>query len=39
MRRVGHPFILGTECDTLFVPGCGDQLREKVARIVDAAAG
>jgi uroporphyrinogen-III decarboxylase len=30
MRRAGHPFILGTECDTLFVPGCQNTIARKI---------
>jgi len=30
MKAVGHPFILGTECDTLTVPGCEKQIWSKV---------
>lgn len=40
MAEAGHPFILGTECDTLHVEGCADTIRAKVAqllRIPDAA--
>jgi len=32
MEATGHPFILGTECDTLHVEGCGDTIRAKIAR-------
>jgi len=32
MESTGHPFILGTECDTLHVEGCGDTIRAKIAR-------
>ncbi|ACB76936.1 uroporphyrinogen decarboxylase family protein [Opitutus terrae] len=34
MRQVGHPFILGTECDTLHVDGCDDAIRAKVAHLL-----
>lgn len=34
MRRIGHPFILGTECDVLHVDGCDDAIRAKVARLL-----
>lgn len=30
MRGAGHPFILGTECDTLHVPGTGETILRKV---------
>jgi len=30
MKAAGHPFILGTECDTLTVPGCEKQIWSKV---------
>lgn len=30
MRVVRHPFILGSECDVLCVPGCEDGIRGKV---------
>jgi len=33
MREVGHPFILGTECDVLSVPGCEPTIRRKVQAI------
>lgn len=29
MRRTGHPFILGTECDVLSVPGCHEIISRK----------
>jgi uroporphyrinogen-III decarboxylase len=35
MREAGHPFILGSECDVLSVPGCQDTLMRKA----DAIAG
>lgn len=34
MRAVGHPFILGTECDTLCVEGCAERIRAKLARLL-----
>ncbi len=34
MRRADHPFILGSECDVLSVPGCEQQIRGKVARML-----
>jgi len=30
MKEVGHPFILGSECDVLAVPGSEDTMRAKV---------
>jgi len=30
MKEVGHPFILGTECDVLSVPGCEHTIKAKV---------
>lgn len=30
MQAVGHPFILGSECDILSVPGCEQGIRAKV---------
>jgi len=30
MREVAHPFILGSECDVLHVPGCEHSIRGKV---------
>jgi hypothetical protein len=35
MRATGHPFILGTECDTLHVPGCGDIICGKIHRMLN----
>lgn len=35
MREVGHPFILGTECDVLSVPGCQETLMRKAEAIAD----
>lgn len=31
MQQAGHPFILGTECDVLSVPGCEVTIARKVA--------
>ena len=39
MRQVGHPFVLGSECDVLSVPGCEHTLHEKAMAIVRCAAG
>jgi len=33
MAEVGHPFILGSECDVLSVPGCQDILMQKAEAI------
>ena len=30
MDRCGHPFILGSECDVLFVPDAQEKIRQKV---------
>jgi hypothetical protein len=30
MKACGHPYIVGTECDVLFVPGAQDTIRKKV---------
>ena len=30
MKDVGHPFVLGTECDVLSVPGCECTIKAKV---------
>ncbi len=35
MRATGHPFILGTECDTLHVEGCGDIICNKLHRMLN----
>ncbi|BET66651.1 hypothetical protein ASA1KI_15690 [Opitutales bacterium ASA1] len=37
MRATGHPFILGTECDTLWVEGAASEIREKVEALLRAA--
>lgn len=34
MNQTGHPFILGTECDTLHVDGCSETIRAKVAQLL-----
>jgi len=34
MMATGHPFILGTECDTLHVPGCGETICSKIHRMI-----
>ncbi len=35
MARCGHPFILGTECDTLHVPEYAETIRAKVKCLLD----
>jgi uroporphyrinogen-III decarboxylase len=35
MRQVGHPFILGSECDVLSVPGCEHTIKEKCRAFVE----
>lgn len=34
MKTANHPFILGSECDVLCVPGCEHTIREKVKRML-----
>jgi uroporphyrinogen-III decarboxylase len=34
MRERGHPHIVGSECDVLFVPGAQDSIRKKVEAMV-----
>ncbi|HEV2136086.1 MAG TPA: uroporphyrinogen decarboxylase family protein [Terracidiphilus sp.] len=36
MRACGHPHIVGTECDVLFVPGAQETIREKVHAMMAA---
>jgi uroporphyrinogen-III decarboxylase len=36
MAETGHPFILGTECDVLSVPGAEATLKRKILAIIDA---
>ena len=36
MRDTGHPFILGTECDVLHVPGCEHTIKSRVDAILEA---
>jgi hypothetical protein len=36
MHATGHPFILGTECDTLCVDGAAETIRAKLARMLTA---
>jgi len=38
MREIGHPFILGTECDVLHVPGCECTIKSKLDAIMEAVA-
>ncbi len=35
MRQVGHPFVLGSECDVLSVEGCERAIKEKVDTFVN----
>lgn len=37
MREIGHPFILGSECDVLSVAGSEDRIKAKVAAFLSAA--
>jgi uroporphyrinogen-III decarboxylase len=39
MREVGHPFILGSECDVLSVVGYEDTIRRKVAAMLECRPG
>lgn len=34
MKACGHPHIIGSECDVLFVPGAEDTIRKKVEAMV-----
>ncbi|MEN6373037.1 MAG: uroporphyrinogen decarboxylase family protein [Armatimonadota bacterium] len=36
MRRIGHPFILGSECDILSVPGCCEAIMSKAEAITQS---
>ena len=36
MRATGHPFILGSECDVLSVPGREAAIQAKVAAFLEA---
>lgn len=38
MQATGHPFILGTECDVLCVPGCEHTILKKVEALVSIGA-
>lgn len=35
MQEVGHPFILGSECDVLSVKGCEETIKQKVQAFVE----
>lgn len=37
MRASAHPFILGTECDTLHVPGAGETILRKIRCLLEPA--
>jgi uroporphyrinogen-III decarboxylase len=37
MREAGHPFILGSECDVLSVPGCEETIMRKAMAIMQCA--
>lgn len=39
MKEVGHPFILGSECDVLSVEGCENSIRSKVAAFLGCDCG
>lgn len=39
MRATGHPFILGSECDVLSVPGCEGEIMAKVDAFMHCACG
>lgn len=36
MKAVGHPYILGSECDVLHVPEAARTIRKKVAVMLTA---
>lgn len=38
MHATGHPFVLGTECDVLSVPGCHDTIVSKVEAMMQVPA-
>ncbi len=38
MRKTGHPFILGTECDVLSVPGREREIKSKIAAMLECRA-
>jgi uroporphyrinogen-III decarboxylase len=35
MRGIGHPFVLGSECDVLSVPGCEETIKQKCRAFVE----
>jgi hypothetical protein len=35
MKDVGHPFILGSECDVLSVSGCHQTIYDKVLALAE----
>ncbi len=37
LGQAGHPFILGSECDVLHVPGAADMIAKKVDAFVNCA--
>ncbi|MGE4489852.1 MAG: uroporphyrinogen decarboxylase family protein [Kiritimatiellales bacterium] len=39
MREVGHPFIMGTECDVLSVPGKETTIKSKIAAMMSCNCG
>jgi uroporphyrinogen-III decarboxylase len=39
MKEVGHPFILGSECDVLSVPESNGTIRDKVGAMVNCGCG
>lgn len=36
MAETGHPFILGSECDVLSVPGCDELIMAKILAMIEA---
>jgi hypothetical protein len=38
MKTCGHPHILGTECDVLFVPDASESIRKKIDAVFAGAA-
>ena len=39
MRAFGHPHMLGTECDVLFVPEAQETIRNKLDAMMTCPAG
>jgi uroporphyrinogen-III decarboxylase len=39
MAATGHPFLLGSECDVLYVPDCAERIRRKVDLWANVEAG